>query len=285
MNAAVLILKCLEAEAGRSIDQGTPEAVALGFLRQADLEHIVDRGPFLAALTTTMFSRATRSAVCAAGEGSSMPPINDHYQPSQRYHITDRFVEMESIFELLGISLSVDSLPIPSAVSMGFLQQVRSAKRLSRLDQILDRGQFLAGLTKVLTRHREGREDDSYRQHTPLMGTFSPSGAGRTNSVELIMELTRRLLLGGAEGRAALDYLQHELEPLIFNREHFEKQYMHDSLGYTKSVQHFWLSDELSFFFCHLTFSCVMHCSRSHKKSMRAYCFHLQYKFFRCVIV
>ena len=115
-------------------------------------------------------------------------------------------LELEAEKKIMQASL----LPIPDPVSLGFLQS-------ADLDHIVDRGPFLATFANVvLGRAIEGVDDPAKRGscskwNNPLMGTFSPPGTGKTYSIGLLMELTRRLFAGGSEALIAREYLQNEL--------------------------------------------------------------------------
>ena len=84
------------------------------------------------------------------------------------------------------------------------------------LDTIFDRGQFLGGFTRlVFDRVLQGLDrmqiGGSSKESNPLMAVFAPSGAGKTYSIGLLMELTIDLFEGGAKGDLARQYLRNEI--------------------------------------------------------------------------
>ena len=118
------------------------------------------------------------------------------------------------LLEKLGVTVDElsarDSPPIPSPMSSSYLDT-------DNLDQVVDRGPFLAGFAKVvLGRYFLGYDDPekraSLKEHNPLMAAFAPSGSGKTYSIGLLMELTRRLFSGGADSNYARQYLINELD-------------------------------------------------------------------------
>ena len=131
---------------------------------------------------------------------------NDVYLRSDTAMPLMERLEMEAEKKIMQAS----PLPIPDPVSLGFLQS-------ADLDHIVDRGPFLARFARVaLGRAIKGYDDRAKRGSiskwtNPLMGTFSPPGSGKTYSIGLLMELTRRLFAGGSEAVFARDYIRNEL--------------------------------------------------------------------------